>query len=101
MFQYLRVFQAGGTQGSILCTPGNVVTMAGEGPMLAVVYHRSPPVLDCQVLAYMLFRISSGGVAMLLAQGDVPMPADTQLAWLGFSTNHVRCIAGPLAVHQR
>ena len=88
--QFLRLFQSGGSQAAVLCLPGSVVTMTGEGPLLAMVYHRSPPAQDCQVLAYMLWRVPSNGCPQLLASGDVPMAPDAQLAWLGFSTTHVR-----------
>ena len=87
--QYLRVFQCGGSQGSILCIPGPVVTMSGEGSLLAVVYHRSPPVADRQVLGYQLYRVSSSGVTVVITQGDLPIFADGHLAWLGFSTTNV------------
>jgi hypothetical protein len=88
--QYLRVFQSGGSQGSILCLPGPVVAMTGEGPLLAVVYHRSPPVGLQQLLGYTVYRVPSNGVAVAMAQGDVPMLPEGSLAWLGYSTTNVR-----------
>ena len=69
--------------------PGPVVTMAGEGPQLAVVYHRSPPVGDCQVMACMLLHVAPSGMPRVVCQVDLPLPLGSQLSWLGFSTTNV------------
>jgi hypothetical protein len=66
--------------------------MVGEGRMLAVVYHRSPPVGDSQLLGFMLWLVLDNGSVQQLAHGDVPMAPLAQLAWIGFSTSHVRAV---------
>ncbi|KAH0513600.1 WD repeat and HMG-box DNA-binding protein 1 [Microtus ochrogaster] len=40
---FLRLFTIGGVQKEIFCLPGPVVSMAGHGEQLCVVYHRGTP----------------------------------------------------------
>ena len=87
--QYVRVFQAGGSQGAVVAVPGAIVSMVGEGPLLAVVYHRQAAGADRQFMTTSLWRIGSDGSACQVCVSDVPLPEGTDLAWIGFSTNHV------------
>lgn len=55
--QYLRIYSNKAVQLSVLALPGPIVAMAGYKKHLALVYHRTPAVLNCQNLELRLLNI--------------------------------------------
>uniref|UniRef100_A0A0A9BUT2 Uncharacterized protein n=1 Tax=Arundo donax TaxID=35708 RepID=A0A0A9BUT2_ARUDO len=82
---FLRIFTEGGLQMHVLSVGGPVVTAAGHGDQLAIVFHAS----DClpsgdQVLDVKVFNISLGAQSM---SGRLVLTPSSQLSWFGFSEN--------------
>lgn len=80
--QYLRVYSERAVQRAVVALPGPVVTMAGHKKHLAVVYHRTPAVLDRQNLELRLYNIDTEQCEATISLG---LGAGTTLRWLGFS----------------
>ena len=72
-------------------TTGPVVTMAGKGSHLAIVYHRSTPSEDRQHLGFVVYNMEQKSVRThtqrVVVRGDFPLRPNCTLAWLGFSHN--------------
>jgi chromosome transmission fidelity protein 4 len=87
--QRLRIFSAGGLQNAILSLPGPVVSMAGSGPLLGVVFHAGSPVRETQNLAYMLLDVGAGRE---LGRGPVCLSQGSELTWMGFTSELMLCL---------
>ena len=72
-------------------TVGPVVTMAGKGSQLAIVYHRSAPSEDRQNLGFVVYNMEHKSVRThthrVVVRGDFPLRPNCTLDWLGFSQN--------------
>ncbi|CAM9947064.1 unnamed protein product, partial [Choristocarpus tenellus] len=80
--KFLRVFTASGLQVETSMLPGPVVTMAGSGALLVVIYHKGLPLGESQSLAYLLLDVGGGRE---LSCGDVCLSSGAELTWLGLS----------------
>ncbi len=98
----LRLFRPSGLQDAPCMLPGPLVTMAGHGDLLGVVYHRGATFgSNHQCLGYSVFRIcgpgggggvggGGGGGAVVssfaqISHGVVPLGPDAKLRWAGFT----------------
>ncbi|CAN0370008.1 unnamed protein product, partial [Discosporangium mesarthrocarpum] len=61
---------------------GPLVSMAGAGPLLVLVYHKGPPVGETQSLAYQVLDVMGGHE---VSSGDLCLSPGACLTWLGFS----------------
>nr|XP_060609407.1 WD repeat and HMG-box DNA-binding protein 1 isoform X2 [Anolis sagrei ordinatus] len=86
----LRVFTIGGVQKEILSLPGPVVTMAGHGEQLLVIFHKGTGFEGDQNLGIQL--IEFGRKKRQVLHGDpLPLSKKSYATWLGFSAEGTPC----------
>lgn len=82
----LRIFSVGGIQSSILALPGPIVSMAGHGDRLLVVWHCGCPVSGPsgveQQLEFAVYTLSGNDK---LFGGRVPLSPGSELTWVGWT----------------
>ncbi|XP_077180147.1 WD repeat and HMG-box DNA-binding protein 1 [Paroedura picta] len=80
----IRVFTVGGVQKEIFSLPGPVVSMAGHGEQLMVVFHRGTGFDGDQCLGVQLLEL--GRKKRQILHGDpLPLSWKAYLTWVGFS----------------
>ncbi|CAM4691951.1 WD repeat and HMG-box DNA-binding protein 1 [Lepidochelys kempii] len=85
-----RVFTIGGVQKEIFSLPGPVVSMAGHGEQLVVIYHRGTGFDGDQCLGVQLIEI--GKKKRQVLHGDpLPLTRKSYLTWVGFSAEGTPC----------
>ncbi|XP_042538546.1 WD repeat and HMG-box DNA-binding protein 1 [Dipodomys spectabilis] len=86
----LRLFSIGGVQKEIFSLPGPVVSMAGHGEQLLIVFHRGTGFDGDQCLGIQLLELGKMKKQILL--GDpLPLTRKSYLAWVGFSAEGTPC----------
>ncbi|MEE6492231.1 hypothetical protein FKM82_016522 [Ascaphus truei] len=86
----LRLFSVGGVQKEMVSLPGPVVTMAGHGEQLMVVYHRGVGFDGDQCLGIQLLELGKRRRQVL--HGDpLPLSRKSHLSWLGFTAEGSPC----------
>ncbi|NXD63528.1 WDHD1 protein, partial [Eolophus roseicapillus] len=86
----VRVFTVGGIQKEIFCLPGPVVSMAGHGEQLMVIYHRGTGFDGDQCLGVQLMEI--GKKKKQILHGDpLSVTKKSYLVWVGFSAEGTPC----------
>ncbi|XP_021037125.1 WD repeat and HMG-box DNA-binding protein 1 isoform X3 [Mus caroli] len=86
----LRLFTIGGVQKEVFCLPGPVVSMAGHGEQLCIVYHRGTGFDGDQCLGVQLLEL--GRKKNQVLHGDpLPLTRKSYLTWLGFSAEGTPC----------
>ncbi|XP_004601816.2 WD repeat and HMG-box DNA-binding protein 1 [Sorex araneus] len=86
----LRLFTIGGVQKEIFSLPGSVVSMAGHGEQLLIVYHRGTGFDGDQCLGVQLLEL--GKKKKQILHGDpLPLTRKSYLVWLGFSAEGTPC----------
>ena len=84
---HLRLFSAGGIQREVTMIPGGLVTLAGCGDRLVVVWQGG----DMQ-LCYSLYQVKMTGLAPLtLCPLPLPVTPGSELYWAGFSDTLTPC----------
>ena len=70
---------------------GRVLTMAGKGSQLAIVYHRAAPSESQQYLGFVVYNLEHKSVRTrterVVVRGDFPLRPHCTLKWLWFSEN--------------
>ncbi|XP_014450612.1 WD repeat and HMG-box DNA-binding protein 1 [Alligator mississippiensis] len=85
-----RVFTIGGVQKEIFSLPGPVVSMAGHGEQLMVIYHRGTGFDGDQCLGVQLMEL--GKRKKQVFHGDpLPLARKSYLMWVGFSAEGTPC----------
>ncbi len=84
---YLRVYSYTGMQYFITSLSGPVVSMTGNGSLIAVVHHAS----NTPVGNHLKFAIFEMPSKTCIVKDDLPISSDSTLRWLGFSSNGVSC----------
>ncbi|KAL4692293.1 hypothetical protein H8959_016103 [Pygathrix nigripes] len=80
----LRLFTIGGIQKEVFSLAGPVVSMAGHGEQLFIVYHRGTGFDGDQCLGVQLLEL--GKKKKQIVHGDpLPLTRKSYLAWIGFS----------------
>ncbi|XP_006864683.1 PREDICTED: WD repeat and HMG-box DNA-binding protein 1 [Chrysochloris asiatica] len=88
----LRLFTIGGVQKEIFSLPGPVVSMAGHGEQLLIVYHRGTGFDGDQCLGVQLLEL--GKKKKQILHGDpLPLTRKSYLTWVGFSIEGTPCYA--------
>ncbi|XP_043930343.1 WD repeat and HMG-box DNA-binding protein 1 isoform X2 [Protopterus annectens] len=88
----VRIFMMGGAQREVFSLPGPVVSMAGHGDQLIIVYHRATGFDGEQCLGVQLMELGKKKKQVL--HGDpLSLPKKSYLAWLGFSAEGTPCYA--------
>ncbi|XP_045422768.1 WD repeat and HMG-box DNA-binding protein 1 isoform X1 [Lemur catta] len=86
----LRLFTIGGVQKEVFSLPGPVVSMAGHGEQLFVVYHRGTGFDGDQCLGVQLLEL--GKKKKQILHGDpLPLTRKSYVAWVGFSAEGTPC----------
>ncbi|NWR56569.1 WDHD1 protein, partial [Bucorvus abyssinicus] len=87
----VRVFTVGGVQKEIFCLPGPVVSMAGHGEQLMIIYHRGSTGFDGdQCLGVQLMELGKKKKQVL--HGDpLSLTTKSYLTWVGFSAEGTPC----------
>ncbi|KAM7157934.1 WD repeat and HMG-box DNA-binding protein 1 isoform 1-T1 [Molossus nigricans] len=86
----LRLFSIGGVQKEIFSLPGPVVSMAGHGEQLFIVYHRGTGFDGDQCLGVYLLQM--GKEKKQILHGDpLPLTKKSYLVWVGFSAEGTPC----------
>ncbi|XP_005047827.1 PREDICTED: WD repeat and HMG-box DNA-binding protein 1 [Ficedula albicollis] len=86
----VRVFTVGGVQREIFSLPGPVVSMAGHGEQLMVVYHRGTGFDGDQCLGVQLMEL--GMKKRQILHGDpLCLTMKSYLVWVGFSAEGTPC----------
>uniref|UniRef100_A0A8C5TA85 WD repeat and HMG-box DNA-binding protein 1 n=1 Tax=Malurus cyaneus samueli TaxID=2593467 RepID=A0A8C5TA85_9PASS len=86
----VRVFTVGGVQKEIFSLPGPVVSMAGHGEQLMIVYHRGTGFDGDQCLGVQLMEL--GRKKKQILHGDpLPLTRRSYLVWVGFSAEGTPC----------
>ncbi|XP_042637921.1 WD repeat and HMG-box DNA-binding protein 1 [Orycteropus afer afer] len=86
----LRLFTIGGVQKEVFCLPGPVVSMAGYGEQLFIVYHRGTGFDGDQCLGVELLEL--GRKKKQVLRGDpLPLTRKSHLTWVGFSAEGTPC----------
>lgn len=86
----LRLFTIGGVQKEVFSLPGPVVSMAGHGEQLFLVYHRGTGFDGDQCLGVQLLELGKRKKQIL--HGDpLPLTRKSYLAWIGFSAEGTPC----------
>ncbi|XP_004681910.1 PREDICTED: WD repeat and HMG-box DNA-binding protein 1 [Condylura cristata] len=86
----LRLFSIGGVQKEIFSLPGPVVSMAGHGEQLLIVYHRGTGFDGEQCLGVQLIEL--GKKKKQILHGDpLPLSRKSYLVWVGFSAEGTPC----------
>ncbi|XP_054827685.1 WD repeat and HMG-box DNA-binding protein 1 [Eublepharis macularius] len=82
--QLVRVFTVGGCQKELFSLPGPVVSMAGHGEQLLVIFHRGTGFDGDQCLGVQLIEL--GRKKRQILHGDpLPLSWKSYLTWVGFS----------------
>ncbi|XP_064148570.1 WD repeat and HMG-box DNA-binding protein 1 isoform X2 [Loxodonta africana] len=86
----LRLFTIGGVQKEVFSLPGPVVSMAGHGEQLFIVYHRGTGFDGDQCLGVQLLEL--GRKKKQILRGDpLPLTRKSYLTWVGFSAEGTPC----------
>ncbi|NXI54311.1 WDHD1 protein, partial [Chloroceryle aenea] len=86
----VRVFTVGGVQKEIFSLPGPVVSMAGHGEQLMVIYHRGTGFDGDQCLGVQLMEL--GKKKKQILHGDpLSLTRKSYLVWVGFSAEGTPC----------
>ncbi|KAM9203010.1 WD repeat and HMG-box DNA-binding protein 1 isoform 1-T1 [Dugong dugon] len=86
----LRLFTVGGVQKEVFSLPGPVVSMAGHGEQLFIVYHRGTGFDGDQCLGVQLLEL--GRKKKQIPCGDpLPLTRKSYLTWVGFSAEGTPC----------
>uniref|UniRef100_A0A2K6LQ11 WD repeat and HMG-box DNA-binding protein 1 n=1 Tax=Rhinopithecus bieti TaxID=61621 RepID=A0A2K6LQ11_RHIBE len=86
----LRLFTIGGIQKEVFSLAGPVVSMAGHGEQLFIVYHRGTGFDGDQCLGVQLLEL--GKKKRQIVHGDpLPLTRKSYLAWIGFSAEGTPC----------
>lgn len=86
----LRLFTIGGVQKEVFSLPGPVVSLAGYGEQLLIVYHRGTGFDGDQCLGVQLFEL--GQKKRQVLRGDpLPLTRRAHLTWVGFSAEGTPC----------
>ncbi|KFQ02998.1 WD repeat and HMG-box DNA-binding protein 1, partial [Leptosomus discolor] len=86
----VRVFTVGGVQKEIFSLPGPVVSMAGHGEQLVVIYHRGTGFDGDQCLGVQLMEL--GKKKKQILHGDpLSLTRKSYLIWVGFSAEGTPC----------
>ncbi|XP_037359278.1 WD repeat and HMG-box DNA-binding protein 1 [Talpa occidentalis] len=86
----LRLFTIGGVQKEVFSLPGPVVSMAGHGEQLFIVYHRGTGFDGEQCLGVQLLEL--GKKKKQILHGDpLPLSRKSYLVWVGFSAEGTPC----------
>ncbi|NXN71803.1 WDHD1 protein, partial [Himantopus himantopus] len=87
----VRVFTVGGVQKEIFSLPGPVVSMAGHGEQLMIIYHRGSTGFDGdQCLGVQLMEL--GKKKKQILHGDpLSLTKKSYLIWVGFSAEGTPC----------
>ncbi|XP_006894404.1 PREDICTED: WD repeat and HMG-box DNA-binding protein 1 [Elephantulus edwardii] len=86
----LRLFTIGGVQKEVFSLLGPVVSMAGHGEQLLIVYHRGTGFDGDQCLGVQLLEL--GRKKKQILHGDpLPLSKKSYLAWVGFSAEGTPC----------
>ncbi|NXF44715.1 WDHD1 protein, partial [Oceanites oceanicus] len=87
----VRVFTVGGVQKEIFSLPGPVVSMAGHGEQLMIIYHRGSTGFDGdQCLGVQLMELGKNKKQIL--HGDpLSLTKKSYLIWVGFSAEGTPC----------
>ncbi|XP_048218905.1 LOW QUALITY PROTEIN: WD repeat and HMG-box DNA-binding protein 1 [Perognathus longimembris pacificus] len=86
----LRLFSIGGVQKEIFSLPGPVVSMAGHGEQLLIVFHRGTGFDGDQCLGVQLLELGKMKKQILLGN-PLPLTRKSYLAWVGFSAEGTPC----------
>ncbi|XP_027785371.2 WD repeat and HMG-box DNA-binding protein 1 isoform X1 [Marmota flaviventris] len=86
----LRLFTIGGVQKEVFSLPGPVVSMAGHGEQLFIIYHRGTGFDGDQCLGVQLLEL--GKKKKQILHGDpLPLTRKSYLVWVGFSAEGTPC----------
>uniref|UniRef100_A0A9L0RN85 WD repeat and HMG-box DNA-binding protein 1 n=1 Tax=Equus caballus TaxID=9796 RepID=A0A9L0RN85_HORSE len=86
----LRLFTIGGVQKEVFSLLGPVVSMAGHGEQLLIVYHRGTGFDGDQCLGVQLLEL--GKEKKQILYGDpLPLTRKSYLVWVGFSAEGTPC----------
>ncbi|KFV12474.1 PREDICTED: WD repeat and HMG-box DNA-binding protein 1 [Pterocles gutturalis] len=86
----VRVFTVGGVQREIFSLPGPVVSMAGHGEQLMIIYHRGTGFGGDQCLGVQLMEL--GKKKKQILHGDpLSLTKKSYLIWVGFSAEGTPC----------
>ncbi|KAF1497333.1 WD repeat and HMG-box DNA-binding protein 1, partial [Eudyptula minor novaehollandiae] len=86
----VRVFTVGGVQKEIFSLPGPVVSMAGHGEQLIIIYHRGTGFDGDQCLGVQLMEL--GKKKKQILHGDpLSLTKKSYLIWVGFSAEGTPC----------
>ncbi|XP_050753369.1 WD repeat and HMG-box DNA-binding protein 1 [Gymnogyps californianus] len=86
----VRVFTVGGVQKEIFSLPGPVVSMAGHGDQLMIIYHRGTGFDGDQCLGVQLMEL--GKKKKQILHGDpLSLTKKSYLIWVGFSAEGTPC----------
>ncbi|XP_038612733.1 WD repeat and HMG-box DNA-binding protein 1 [Tachyglossus aculeatus] len=86
----VRIFSIGGVQKEIFSLPGPVVSMAGHGEQLLIVYHRGTGFDGDQCLEVQLLELGSKKKQVLRGE-PLPLSRKSYLTWIGFSAEGTPC----------
>ncbi|KAM6201119.1 WD repeat and HMG-box DNA-binding protein 1 [Rhynchocyon petersi] len=86
----LRLFTIGGVQKEVFSLPGPVVSMAGHGEQLFMVYHRGTGFDGDQCLGVQLLELGRKKKQVLLGD-SLPLSKKSYLTWVGFSAEGTPC----------
>ncbi|NXG16290.1 WDHD1 protein, partial [Grallaria varia] len=86
----VRVFTVGGVQREIFSLPGPVVSMAGHGEQLMIVYHRGTGFDGDQSLGVQLMELGKKKKQILHGE-PLCLTRKSYLAWVGFSAEGTPC----------
>ncbi|XP_006818558.1 WD repeat and HMG-box DNA-binding protein 1-like [Saccoglossus kowalevskii] len=81
---FIRLFSVGGFQYEVFSIAGPIVTMAGHGSQLLVVYHMATGIPGDQCLGLKLMHVT-GKKRLILSGDSLPISPKSTLTWLGFS----------------
>ncbi|KAF4017509.1 hypothetical protein G4228_008997 [Cervus hanglu yarkandensis] len=86
----LRLFTIGGVQKEVFSLPGPIVSMAGHGEQLVIIYHRGTGFDGDQCLGVQLLEL--GKKKKQILHGDpLPLTRKSYLVWVGFSAEGTPC----------
>ncbi|XP_074960391.1 WD repeat and HMG-box DNA-binding protein 1 [Phalacrocorax aristotelis] len=86
----VRVFTVGGVQKEIFSLPGPVVSMAGHGEQLMIIYHRGTGFEGDQCLGVQLMELGKKKKQILHGE-PLSLTKKSYLTWVGFSAEGTPC----------
>ncbi|NXP26494.1 WDHD1 protein, partial [Scytalopus superciliaris] len=86
----VRVFTVGGIQREIFSLPGPVVSMAGHGEQLMIIYHRGTGFDGDQSLGVQLMELGKKKKQILHGE-PLSLTRKSYLSWVGFSAEGTPC----------